>query len=156
MKAKSAEKRSTERPATKEPKIVPKSSQNGSKIDPQRAQNDNQNSRVICTAFLLPFWAILTTNMVPTWAPKSLKNRSKIDLAAQRPPRSLQGPILGPNWAYVKPFWAPNWPQECSFQTANARATFAKLALHNARLARLFTLAACSVAGFGGAAPCEI
>ena len=94
--------------------------------------------------------------MGPTWAPKSLNNRSKSDLAAQRPPRSLQGPILGPNWAYVKPFWASNWPQECSFQTANARATFAKLALHNARLARLFTLAACSVAGFGGAAPLEI
>ena len=107
MKATTAETRSTERPATKEPKIVPKSSQNGSQIDLQRAQNDDQNSRVICIAFLLPCWAILASNMAPTWAPKSLKNRSKIDLAAQRPPRRLPEASGVPCWLHVGPSGAP-------------------------------------------------
>ena len=40
--------------------------------------------------------------MASTWAPKSLKKRSKIDLAAQRPPRSLKGRIFDPK---LSPFW---------------------------------------------------
>ena len=94
-------------------------------------------------------------NMGSKIVQKTLKNRLGRPKAAEKPQGTHFDPKLTPFWTILATNFASKSAQKM-LQNYYARATLANLALQNARLASLFTLAACSVAGFGGAAPLEI
>ena len=98
-------------PPTSKQKWSQKRRQKPPKIDPKRSPSASWNACVVLKPAQTRFFTILASNMASTWAPKSLKKRSNIDLAAQRPPRSLKEHILTPNSPDFGPFWPPTSPQ---------------------------------------------